>query len=70
MALDQAMAEALTNSADYARQHRDIIVDFGRFPHRNAILSRASTEAELRYLEYGSATFRQNEHPQRLSYNS
>ena len=26
---------------DHARQHRDIIERFGRFPHRNAILGRA-----------------------------
>ncbi|MDJ0777980.1 MAG: DUF924 family protein [Gammaproteobacteria bacterium] len=33
-----------------ARQHRDIIARFGRFPHRNAILGRESTRAELDYL--------------------
>ena len=31
----------------YARQHRDIIEKFGRFPHRNAILGRASRPEEI-----------------------
>lgn len=35
---------------DYANQHRVIIDRFGRFPHRNAILGRASTEEELQFL--------------------
>ncbi len=34
----------------YAIQHRDIVSRFGRFPHRNAILSRESTAEELAYL--------------------
>ncbi len=59
-----SIADVLANSADYARQHRDIIAEFGRFPHRNAILGRTSTEAELRYLEQGGATFGQHDHPQ------
>ncbi|NIM69164.1 MAG: DUF924 family protein, partial [Xanthomonadales bacterium] len=29
-----------------AQQHRDLILRFGRFPHRNAILGRASTSDE------------------------
>ena len=34
----------------FAEHHRDIIRRFGRFPHRNAILGRDSTVAELDYL--------------------
>jgi uncharacterized protein (DUF924 family) len=37
----------------YAEQHADIIRRFGRFPHRNAILGRTSTAAELEYLQTG-----------------
>lgn len=37
-------------SAGFARQHRDLIARFGRFPHRNAVLGRASTAAELEWL--------------------
>ncbi|WP_349773282.1 DUF924 family protein [Sphingomonas sp. KRR8] len=32
---------------DFARRHHDVIARFGRFPHRNAALGRASTPAEL-----------------------
>jgi uncharacterized protein (DUF924 family) len=35
----------------YASAHREVIAQFGRFPHRNAILGRESTPAELAYLE-------------------
>ena len=37
----------------YARIHLDIIARFGRFPHRNPILGRISTEAELHFLRTG-----------------
>jgi len=36
-----------------AIEHRDIVRRFGRFPHRNAILGRATTEEEARFLEEG-----------------
>lgn len=36
---------------DFALQHRDIIARFGRFPHRNRTLGRASTVEELAFLE-------------------
>jgi uncharacterized protein (DUF924 family) len=35
--------------AGFARQHRDIIAKFGRFPHRNAVLGRESTAAEIEW---------------------
>ncbi|MDJ0922159.1 MAG: DUF924 family protein [Henriciella sp.] len=34
----------------YAVKHRDVIREFGRFPHRNAILKRSSTGPEQAYL--------------------
>lgn len=40
--------------ADYAKRHRDIVARFGRFPHRNAALRRASSAAEREYLETAS----------------
>lgn len=40
----------------YAEHHRDIIARFGRFPHRNAILGRESTEAEQAFLAEGGFT--------------
>lgn len=35
---------------EHAIGHRDVVRRFGRFPHRNAILSRASTPEEEAYL--------------------
>ncbi|HRC73358.1 MAG TPA: DUF924 family protein [Candidatus Competibacter sp.] len=40
----------LEDSARFAHHHRDLIVRFGRFPHRNAILGRDSTPEETAYL--------------------
>ena len=37
----------------WAEVHHDIIVRFGRFPHRNAVLGRSSTVEELAFLESG-----------------
>ncbi len=34
----------------YAQQHRDLIAQFGRFPHRNGILGRKNTPAEEAFL--------------------
>jgi uncharacterized protein (DUF924 family) len=41
----------------YALAHRDIIRRFGRFPHRNAILGRASTPEELEFLKGPGSSF-------------
>lgn len=35
----------------YAIEHRDIVARYGRFPHRNEVLGRASTAEELDYLK-------------------
>ena len=45
------------SGADYAQRHLDLIERFGRFPHRNEILGRRSTEEEQRYLQEGNAGF-------------
>jgi uncharacterized protein (DUF924 family) len=36
---------------DFARRHRVIIERFGRYPHRNAILGRPSTDDEVEFLK-------------------
>jgi len=41
----------------YAQRHREIIQRFGRFPHRNAILGRASTAEETEFLETPGSSF-------------
>lgn len=42
---------------DYARRHLRVVERFGRFPHRNAILGRSSTRAELEFLEQAGSSF-------------
>lgn len=37
----------------FAHEHRDIIARFGRFPHRNKVLGRQSTPAEIAFLRNG-----------------
>ena len=37
----------------YAEIHADIIRRFGRFPHRNAVLGRATTQQEQAFLDAG-----------------
>ena len=42
---------------DYAVAHRDIIARFGRFPHRNIILGRPSTDEECFFLTQPGSSF-------------
>lgn len=49
----------IAGSVDFARQHLEIIEQFGRFPHRNAVLGRSSTPEEEAYIAAGGATFGQ-----------
>ena len=41
----------------YALRHRDIIRRFGRFPHRNVVLGRASTPEEIEFLKQPGSRF-------------
>ena len=43
----------------FARQHRDIIAKFGRFPYRNRVLERDSTPAEIEWLAAHGGSFGQ-----------
>lgn len=55
-----ALAEAnagFESPLDYAHRHRGVIARFGRFPHRNAILGRASTPEEAEYLAQPGSGF-------------
>lgn len=42
---------------DYALRHRDIIARFGRYPHRNILLGRESTEEEIVFLQGPGSSF-------------
>ncbi len=65
IALFQEMATELTGAAKeavefnvgFAIKHRDIVERFGRFPHRNKVLGRDSTEAEVEFLEQPGSSF-------------
>ncbi len=48
---------ALINSLDYMKRHHAIIQRFGRFPHRNAALERASTPEEIEFLKQPGSSF-------------
>jgi uncharacterized protein (DUF924 family) len=60
---DQTLSVKLFGSLDddyylsFAVAHRDIIARFGRFPHRNAILGRASTPEEAAFLAEPGSSF-------------
>ncbi len=43
----------------HAQMHADIVLRFGRYPHRNEALSRAPTPEEVAFLEEGGPTFGQ-----------
>ena len=43
-------ADLGAETVDHAHRHHAVIAEFGRFPHRNAILDRAGTAAEEAYL--------------------
>jgi uncharacterized protein (DUF924 family) len=55
IALFEAANDA--GSAKFAERHRDIIRRFGRFPHRNAVLGRQSTNDELAFLAQPGSSF-------------
>ena len=50
-------------SVKAAKEHRDIIATFGRFPHRNPLLGRNSTPEEIAYMEDGGKSFGQGDKP-------
>ena len=51
---DRAMC---TSNLHYAKQHAAIVERFGRFPHRNGILGRTSTDEELAFLKQPGSSF-------------
>jgi uncharacterized protein (DUF924 family) len=54
---DDAVHAAPGGSIAFAWAHRAVIRRFGRFPHRNAALGRATTPAEVAYLAQPGAGF-------------
>ena len=55
------LRETFETMAQFAELHRDIIDQFGRFPHRNKLLNRDNTPEENEYLSHDSPDFGQAE---------
>ena len=53
LAQDSGLAAPL----EWAQKHADVIARFGRYPHRNAILGRASTPEEVAFLSQPGSRF-------------
>jgi uncharacterized protein (DUF924 family) len=49
--------DGFASTLDYAHRHRGVIARFGRFPHRNPILGRASTPDEAEFLSQPGSRF-------------
>lgn len=45
------------NTYKFAKKHKAVIHKFGRFPHRNLILNRESTDEEIRFLKLPGSRF-------------
>ncbi len=56
-AYEPEMLDAMTQGFEYAKRHYDIILNFGRFPHRNDILERESTQEEIVFLSLPNSKF-------------
>lgn len=55
--VDEAQGERFSIFLECARRHQMVIERFGRFPHRNHVLGRVSTDAEQAYLAQPDAGF-------------
>lgn len=58
---EQALAlfseQGLEENLKFEKQHRDILLRFGRYPHRNAALGRVSTAEEIAFLQQPGSAF-------------
>ncbi len=57
MLFQQMAEERAYFDTSYAVRHQEVIDRFGRFPHRNTVLGRASTPAELEFLKQFGSSF-------------
>lgn len=49
--------DGLENNLDFEYKHKKIIDRFGRYPHRNDILGRKSTDEEIAFLKEPNSSF-------------
>ncbi|PCC99357.1 DUF924 family protein [Halopseudomonas pelagia] len=57
MAVQLFSAEGLEDNLKFEWKHREILERFGRYPHRNAVLGRPSSLAELAFLKQPGSSF-------------
>ena len=57
---DHEWHKIINDHLSFARGHSELVMRFGRFPHRNAILGRASTVDELAHLEQDKRDYGQS----------
>jgi uncharacterized protein (DUF924 family) len=53
-AVEMYQQAGLEDNLRFAHHHRDVVKRFGRFPHRNEVLGRQSTEQEIEYLKHAN----------------
>ena len=53
--LFEKLDDAIT--LEFEKRHREILEQFGRYPHRNDALNRKSTTEELEFLQQPNSSF-------------
>ncbi|CCN45125.1 conserved hypothetical protein [Vibrio nigripulchritudo MADA3029] len=56
-AVELFKGNGVENNLDYEYKHKVIVERFGRYPHRNEILGRVSTEEEIQFLKQPGSSF-------------
>jgi uncharacterized protein (DUF924 family) len=57
IAVELYRGNGIESNFEFEVKHRDIIEQYGRYPHRNAILDRISTAKELTFLQQPGSSF-------------
>lgn len=57
VAMDLYRKNGIQSNLDYEIRHKQIIERFGRYPHRNGVLGRKSTEEEIEFLKQPGSGF-------------
>jgi len=57
VAMDLFQRNGIQGGIDFEIKHKRIIESFGRYPHRNSILGRASTAEEIEFLKQPGSGF-------------
>ena len=57
IAVDLFQKNGIKANLDFEIKHKKVIEQFGRYPHRNKILGRVSTDEELKFLQQPGSRF-------------